>query len=158
LQGKHVPHDGIREKVAGLKKKGKTDGTSWSYRGGALTDVLKVGCAILARMLEKDGASTRVIIQKLRHVINDAFNEQPAVFGGSMLGKLLRRNFSGRFSFARGLVSSLCLFFESCPKRLCKVQVARIGRNLSGILTLAALGHSVSKATHEAISNMAWEE
>ncbi len=63
-----------------------------------------------------------------------------------------------RFSSSFGFSSSLCLFFGSCPKRLCKVQVARIVRSLSGILTLAAIGHNVSKATHKAISNTAWEE
>jgi hypothetical protein len=46
-------------------------------------------------MLDHDGASTRVIVQILRHVINDALNDQPAVLGGGMLGKLLGRNFSG---------------------------------------------------------------
>jgi hypothetical protein len=62
-----------------------------------------------------------------------------------------------------GHCSRCCLCLGSRPKSLCEVKVTRIVRNLSGILTLAALGHSVRRKQWRntgglAISDMVREE
>ncbi len=49
------------------------------------TDVLKVGRAILTGVLDHDSAAARVVIQIPCHIIDGPVDEQPAVFGRSML-------------------------------------------------------------------------